>query len=84
MKSSSLFLGRNSRLIQWISSYEAICNAKLLLMRLEVRNRNITYDIVIVIGCILLAYLREVKQITLLSSLITEVNTEGMLSGVLR
>ena len=53
-------------------------------MSFEICEGNITYDIVKVVGCILFTYLCEVEKIALLSCLITEVDAEGMLGGVLR
>ena len=71
-------------LVYWVGSYKTIRNTQLLLMRLKVGEGYITYDVVILIGCVLLAYLGKVEQVALFSRLITEVDTEGMLGCVLR
>ena len=53
-------------------------------MRLEVGEGHITDDVVVLLGGVLLAYLKEVKEVALLGSLITEVDAENMVGGIVR
>ena len=71
-------------LVDGVCRNKTIRHSQLLLMRFKVGECYITYDIVILIRGVLLAYLCEIKKVALFGSLITEVDTEGMLGGVLR
>ena len=69
-------------LVERVGCHEAVRHAQLLLVCLDVCDVHITDDVVVLLRCVLLANMREAKQVALLLGLIAEVDAEGVVARV--